>query len=237
MDKREVARWNRHLKIKKVRQDHAAVSVGALVQRRFARHDELVAAVQTQLDSPAGRTEGATRQKSAEETRVIAQVLPVVNALYLVYLDSTETDDKALEKAHALRRTKSDYTALPAALVLAEARNVARQAAPLAAKLAEANLDADDLRELNEAIAAFDRYMAAPQVSRASGKTSTSTLSAALLAADQFIKAELRPAVETLKPKQPAFYQALIEAMRIDDAPGARGNGDDEPTPPAGPKA
>ena len=231
MDKQQTARWNRQLKIKQVRQDHAATPVGGLVTRSFARHDELLTAADTLLTSPAGRSAGATLQKSAEEKQMIAAVLPLANALHLLYREAGDG-----EKAHALRRHKTDYQALPGALALAEVRNVARQARANAKALAaEADLDQADLDELDEAAAAYAQLLAAPKVARETGKATNSALDTALRAADQFVKLELTPAVELLRRKQPAFYTALREAMRVDDAAGARTPA--TPAKPAGPAA
>ena len=235
MDKQQTARWNRQLKIKQVRRDHAAIPVGKLVVRKFARHDELLAAADDLMTSPAGRTTGATLQKSTEEKRAVALALPFANALHLLYLEANET-----EKAHALQLKKTDYEALPGALALAETRNVAKQARANAQALAdEADLDQNDLDELDGANEAFGDLMTAPKVAREAGKITTTALGDALSAADLFVKKELTPAVETLKGKHRAFYEALKQAMRIDDAPGARATDtlDPEPTPPTAPAA
>lgn len=228
MDKQQTARWNRQLKIKQVRKDHAATPVGGLVTRSFARHDELLTAADTLMASPAGRSEGATLQKSTEEKHMIAVVLPIANALHLLYLEAKDE-----EKAHALRLNKTDYQALPGALALAEVRNVAKQARTRAKPLAEeADLDKANLDELDEAAEAFSQLLTAPKVARETGKAANTALDAALRAADQFVKKEFSAAVELLKRKQPAFYAALREAMRVDDAPGARGTDDAKPTGP-----
>ena len=235
MDKQQTARWNRQLKIKQVRRDHAAIPVGKLVTRKFTRHDELMAAADDLMTSPTGRTAGATLQKSTEEKRAVALALPFANALHLLYL---EAEDE--EKAHALRLLKSDYTGLGGPLLLAEARNVAKQARTNAKALAtDADLDKADLDELDEAIGAFDALMTAPKVAIETGKNANTALDAALRAADVYVKEKLTPAVELLKRKQPKYYDALRAAMRIDDAPGARGSGNAAPTPgrPAGPAA
>ena len=235
MDKQQTARWNRQLKLKQVRKDHAATPVAGLVARAFAHHDALLATADDLMTSPAGRSAGATLKKSTEEKRVVAVVLPVANGLHLLYLEAGDE-----EKAHALRRLKSDYNALSGALLLAEARNVAKQARANAKALAaEADLDKADLDELDEANGALDTLMTAPKVAIETGKTTNTALDAALRAADKYVKEKLTPAVELLKRKQPKFYDALREAMRIDDAPGARGSGDTAPAPgkPAGPVA
>ena len=235
MDKQQTARWKRQLKLRQVRQDHAATPVSGLVSRAFARHDALLAAADDLMTSPAGRSAGATLKKSTEEKRVVAVVLPIANALHLLYL---EAEDE--EKAHALRLFKSDYNALPGPLLLAEARNVAKQARTNAKALAtDADLDKADLDELDEAIGAFAALMTAPKVAIETGKNANTALDAALRAADVYVKEKLTPAVELLKRKQLKFYAALRAAMRIDDAPGARGSGDVAPTPgkPAGPAA
>lgn len=216
MDKQQTARWNRQLKIKQVRRDHAATPVPGLVARIFARHDALLTTADDLLTLPAGRSAGITRKKSEEEKQLIAQALPFANALHLIYLEAG--DD---EKAHALRLKKSDYTALAGPLVLAEGRNVAGQARICAKALAtEANLDADDLLQLDQAIKGFGDLLTAPKVAIETGKTTNSELTAALRAADAFVKKELAPAIETLKLKQTKLYDALREAMRVDDAPG-----------------
>ena len=228
MDKHQTARWKRQLKIKQVRQDYAATPVSGLVSRAFARHDALLATADDLMTSPAGRSEGATRKKSTEEKRVVAVVLPIANALHLLYL---EAEDE--EKAQALRLLKSDYNALPGPLLLAEARNVAQQARANAKALADdADLTKADLDELDAATAAFDALLTAPKLAREAGKTTHTALDAALRAADVFVKKELTPAVELIKRKQTAFYNSLREAMRIDDAPGARSTGAAAPATP-----
>ena len=229
MDKPQTARWNRQLKLKQVRQDFAATPVGPLMARKFARHDALLQAADDLMSTPAGRSQGATLKKSVEEKNTVAQVLPFANALHLLYLEAGEA-----EKAHALRLKKSDYMALPAALVLAEARNVAQQARALAKPLADdAGLDQADLDGFDRTMAAFAQVMAAPKVAIEAGKNTNTALDAALSAADLFVKTELAAAMETIKGKNRPFYDALLQAMRIDDAPGARGTG----TPPAKPAA
>ncbi|WP_310391156.1 hypothetical protein [Hymenobacter sp.] len=227
MDKQQTARWNRQLKLKQVRQDHATVPVPGLVTRAFARHDALLTAADDLMAAPAGRSEGATLKKSTEERNLIAVVVPIANALHLLYLEAQDE-----EKAYALRRNKSDYQSLPGPLVLAEARNVAAHARANAKALAaEAELDKADLDELDQATAAFSALLTAPKVARETGKASNSALDAALRAADAHVKQTLAPAIETLKRKQPAFYAALREALRIDDAPGARAEAPEPPTP------
>ena len=231
MDKQQTARWKRQLKLKQVRQDFAATPVSGLVSRAFARHDALLATADDLMTSPAGRSTGATLKKSTEEKRVVTLVLPVANALYLLYL---EAEDE--EKAHALRLLKSDYNSLPGTLLLAEARNVAKQARANAKALAdEADIDKADLDELDAAIGAFDKLMTAPKVSIENGKNTNTALDAALRAADKYVKEKLTPTVELLSRKQPKFYEALRTAMRIDDAPGARGSGDAAPPAPGKP--
>ena len=231
MDKQQTARWNRQLKLKQVRQDHAAIPVGGLVARAFARHDALLATADDLMSSPAGRSEGATLKKSTEEKRVVEVVLPIANALHLLYLEAGDE-----EKAHALRLLKSDYTALPGPLLLAEARNVAKQARANAKALAaEADIDKADLDELDAAIGAFDKLMTAPKVAIETGKNTNTALDAALRAADKYVKEKLTPTVELLSRKQPTFYEALRTAMRIDDAPGARGSDDTAPPAPGKP--
>lgn len=229
MDKPQTARWNRQLKIKQVRQDFAATPVAALVARKFTRHDELLKAADDLMSAPTSKSRGATLKKSEEENKVMAQAMPFANALHLLYLEAGED-----EKAHALLRNKSDYTALPGALVLAEGRKVSKQAHALAQTLAaDADLNTADLKALDGAIDAFGKVIAAPKVAIEAGKNTNTALDAALSAADLFVKMELTPALETLKGKNRKFYDALKQAIRIDDAPGAHGPA----TPPAKPAA
>ncbi len=164
----------------------------------------------------------ATLKKSAEEKRAIAAALPVANAFYLLYLED-ETDPAASEKAHALRCNKTDYVALPAAMALAETRRVAQQALALKAKLAsDAGIAKPELDELTAANAAFGQLLAAPKLAIEAGKTNRTALGTALKATDKFVEAKLRPAIKTLSPAFAGLRAALLQAMRIDDAPGAR---------------
>lgn len=227
MDKQQTARWKRQLKLKQVRLAHATTPVGGLVTRAFARHEALLQAADDLMTAPAGRSEGATLKKGAEEKRVVAVVLPIANALRLLYQEAGDE-----ESAQAVRVLKSDYNALAGPLLLAEARNVAKQAHAQAKELAaEADLDKDDLAELDDANKAFAALLTAPKVAIETGKTTNAALDTALRAADVFVKDTLTPAVETLKRKQPAFYEALRAALRIDDAPGPRSSADVSPSP------
>ena len=212
-----------------MRQAHSGPAVLGLVARVFAWHEELLTQLTTLMKNPAGRSEGATLQKSKQEKRAIAAALPVANALYLLHLED-EDDEQASEKAHALRRNKSAYSALPAALALAETRNVAQQAAPLKKLLAdEAGIGQAALDELTAANEAFSKLLAAPKVAIEAGKNNRSAVSAALKAADKFVEDKLRPAVRTLGDEYRELREALLQAMRIDDAPGARGAGEEKP--------
>ena len=101
----------------------------------------------------------------------------------------------------------------------------------------EADLDSADLDELDEANAAFSNLMTAPKVSIEAGKTANEALDTALRTADTFVKETLAPAIETLKRKQPRFYEALRAAIRIDDAPGTRGSDDGAAPQPGKPTA
>jgi hypothetical protein len=236
MDKEQVANWNRHLKIRQVRKEHAGVPVSKLVTRVLDRHEALLQTAEGLMDTPEGRSEGATLKKSKEEKRAIAAALPVANAMYLLYLED-EADAQGSEKAHALKRFKTDYDALPGPLTLAETRNVARQALAMKTKLAdEADIDADDLGELDKANQAFGELLTAPKLAREKGKTKRTALDTALKAADLFVESDLRPATKTMKGAAADFRDALLEAMRIDDAAGPdKGADDTKPTPdPAG---
>lgn len=232
MEKFQVANWNRQLKIRKVRADYAGVPISKLVTRVLDRHEALLQTAEGLMDTPEGRSEGATLKKSKEEKRAIAAALPVANAMYLLYLED-EDDEQGSEKAHALKRFKTDYDVLPGALTLAETRNVAKQAQTMKTKLAdEADIDAKDLGELAKANDTFSKLLSAPKLAREKGKTKRTALGTALKAADLFIDSDLRPAAKTMKGEATDFRNALLEATRIDDA-ASPGKGPDEvkPTP------
>ena len=231
MDKQQVANWERQLKIRKVAKANAGLALSPLSKRVLAGHEALLAKVQGLLDDPAGRSEGATLQKSKEEKRAVAAALPVANALYLLHRED-KADEKGSEKAHALRRNKSDYD-MPAALALAETRNVAKQAKAMEALLlSESEIEKDDLKELDAANMAFGDLLAAPKLAIEEGKTALKALGAALKAADKYVESDVRPMVKSVRRKFPDFAAALLEAMRIDDAAGAR---KDPPAAPATP--
>ena len=128
---------------------------------------------------------------------------------------------------------KSDYD-LPAALVLAETRNVAKQAKAMGDKLlSESEIEADDLKELDEANEAFGNLLAAPKGTIEEGETALSALGAALKAADKYVESDVRPMVKSVSKKFSPFATAMLEAMRIDDAAGARKGTADAPATPA----
>ena len=93
----------------------------------------------------------------------------------------------------------------------------------------EADLDHADLTELDHANTVFAQLLAAPKVTIETGKATNQALTAALAAADAFVKQELARAVELLRRKQPALYAALREAMRVDDAPAGAAPAPDKP--------
>ena len=222
MEKSQVANWNRQLKVKSVYDAYAGPALPGLVLRVFGQHTGLLQMATTLMGGPEGRSAGATLKKSAEEKRAIAAALPVANALYLLHLED-ETDDQASEKAHALRRNKTDYVALPAAVALNETRRVAQQALALKAKLAsDAGIAKPELDELTAANTAFGQLLVAPKLAIEAGKTNRTALDTALKAADKFVEAKLRPATKTLGPAFKDLREALLQALRIDDAPGAR---------------
>ncbi len=222
MEKPQVANWNRQLKVKSVYDAYAGPALPGLVLRVFGQHTALLQAATALMDGPEGRSKGATLKKSEEQQRAIAAALPVANALYLLYLED-ETDAQASEKAHALRRNKTDYKALPAAVALTETRRVAQQAQTLKTKLAsDAGIGKPELDELAAANAAFKQLLAAPKLVIEAGKTNRTALGTALKAADKFVEAKLRPATKTLGLAFKGLREALLQALRIDDAPGAR---------------
>ena len=236
MEKFQVANWNRQLKIRKVREEHAGVSISKLVARVLGRHEALLQTAEGLMDTPEGRSKGATLKKSKEEKRAIAAALPVANAMYLLYLEDKD-DEQGSEKAHALKRFKTDYDALPGALTLAETRNVARQAKvpAMKKKLAEeADIDTVELAELDGANETFSQLLSAPKLAQEKGKTKRTALGTALKAADLFVESDLRPATKTMKGEAIPFRDALLEAMRIDDA-ASPDNGPDDVKPPTDP--
>ena len=218
MNKDQFARLARHRKVKQVLADQATavadVPAFAALAAQFLQQLGL-------LDGAARKkpvtSAGATLTKGTAGTALIARLVKVANALYLLYKAAQPSPN--LEEAAKLHRRPSDYTALAELELATEAHDLNQRAtANKAALLKDYNLTADDLKTLGEDAQSFDTQLSAPQLAIDARKIKGATATATLSALNLFLKDDLRAGMELLKDTHRDAYDALREASQVDDA-------------------
>ena len=223
MNKDQLARLQRHRKVKQVLADHAlavaAVPAFAKLAARFLQQLGL-------LDGTARRnpvtSEGATLAKTAAGTALIARLVKAANALYLLYKAAEPVPN--LEEAAKLHRRDSDYTNMPNLELATEARDLSQRAtANKAALLSDYNYTAAEVKALADDANSFDGILTAPQLAIDASKIKGATAKTTLSALNVFLRDDLRAGMELLKATHPEAYQALREASQVDDAGYGKG--------------
>lgn len=218
MTKDQLARLERHRKVRKILTDNAAV-VAAVPA--FARVATAYQAQLTLLDGAAERnavsSEGATQSKSAAAVALTARLVKAANALYLVYKAAVPTPN--LTEAAKLRRRRSDYTSLTALELATEAAALSgRVTANTTLLRTDYNLSAADQQALAAEAAAFSANLPNPQLAIDAAKTKGATTKTTLSALNAFLRDDLRAGLELLRDTAPDTYRALREASQVNDA-------------------
>jgi hypothetical protein len=217
MNKDQLARLARHNKVKQVLTDNptAVASVPAFA-KLAARYLGQVALLGGTAQRNAVTSEGATLAKSTVGTALIARLVKMANALYLLYKAATPPN---LEEAAKLHRRPSDYVNLTELELAAEAISLNQRATANKALLtSDYNFPAADLKALADDATAFSNQLATPQLAIDDAKVRGATATATLSALNIFLKDDLRAGMELLKDSQPEVYKALREASQVDDA-------------------
>ena len=218
MNKDQFARLARHRKVKQVLADNAPAVADVPA---FAGLAAQYLAQLALLDGAARRkpvtSAGATLAKGTAGTALIARLVKVANALYLLYKAAQPTPN--LEEAAKLHRRPSDYTALSELELATEAHDLNQRAtANQAALIKDYNLTAADLATLAADAQSFDTKLSAPQLAIDARKIKGATATATLSALNIFLRDDLRAGMELLKDTHRDAYDALREASQVDDA-------------------
>ena len=218
MNKDQFARLARHRKVKQVLADHApAVADVPAFAGLAARYLAQLALLDGAARKKPVTSAGATLAKGTAGTALIARLMKVANALYLLYKAAQPTPD--LEEAAKLHRHLSDYTAFSELELATEAHDLSQRAtANQAALLKDYNLIAADLTTLAADAQSFDTQLSAPQLAIDAYKIKGATAKNTLSALNDFLRDDLRAGMELLKDTHRDAYDALREASQVDDA-------------------
>ncbi len=229
MTKRQIARLNRHGKVRFVLAEFAdVVARTAALQRRASAYRMLLDALPTLEQAQQRRSlRGVTELKDLSESGLITRLVKSANALSLFYKDQPTPD---LVAARALYLQPSDYDAFTDEELLTEARDVNQQVQAHAAALATGyNLPAPDSAALAALVESFKDQKPAPRSEIGKRKVNGETLRRALKATDVYLTEELLSAGKIVADTAPEFYARLVEAARIDDI-GPAGKAPSPPT-------
>jgi len=217
MNKDQFARLTRHRKVKQVLADQtdavAAVPAFARLSARYLTQLGL-------LDGTATRkpvtSQGATLAKTAAGTALIARLVKVANALYLLYKAEEPAN---LEEATKMHRRASDYVRMTDLELATEAIDLNKRVATNKEELMkDYNLDAAAIKALGEDARKFDNDLESPQLAIDAAKLKGATAKTTLSALNIFLRDDLRSGMELLKDSHPEAYAALREASQVDDA-------------------
>ena len=221
MNKRQIARLNRHGKVRVVLTEFDAVvqATPALLTRVSAYRALLAPLPNLEQAQQRRSLRGITELKDLSESGLIARLVKSANALNLFYEDQTPAD---LAAARALHLHKSDYDAFTDEELLTEARDVNQQVQAHATALATGyNLPVAYATALSTLVASFGDQKPAPKSEIGKRKVNGETLRRALKAADDYLTVRLLNAAKIVMDTAPDFYARLVEAARIDDIGGA----------------
>lgn len=220
MNKDQLARLQRHHKVKQALADNATavadVPAFAALATDYLAQLALLDESGRKTEAPAA---GATRSKALAGTGLIARLVKAASALYLLY-----KADGNLAEATQLHRRDSDYTAMTDLELATEGTALHHRVMARQADLKKSyNLTDDFLRALATDAAAFRAQLTAPQLAIDAAKIKRATARVVLSALNVFLRDDLRAGMELLKDTHPAAYDALREASQVDDARYGKG--------------
>ena len=218
MSKDQIARLQRHRKVKQTLADYAAAVASVPA---FAGLSTQYLAQLGLLDGAATRnavtSEGATLAKNTAGTALITRLVRAANALYLFYKAATPAPN--LEEAAKMHLRPSDYRRLGELELATAATDLAQRTATHKTKLiSDYGLSAANVTALAADAQAFEGLLSNPQLAIDAGKIKGGSVRLTLSALNRFLKDDLRAGMELLKENQPEAYAALREASQVDDA-------------------
>ena len=218
MSKDQIARLQRHRKVKQTLADYAAavasVPAFAGLSTQYLAQLGLLSGAVTRN---AVTSEGATQAKNTAGTALITRLVRAANALYLFYKAATPAPN--LEEAAKMHLRPSDYRRLGELELATAATDLAQRTATHKAKLiSDYGLSAANVTALAADAQAFDGLLSNPQLAIDAGKLKGGSVRLTLSALNRFLKDDLRAGMELLRENQPEAYAALREASQVDDA-------------------
>ena len=215
MNKDQLARLQRHRKVKQTLADYAAavaaVPAFAALATGYLAQLGLLDTAGRKAASPAT---GATLSKNTAGTALIARLVKAANALYLLYKAEGNLIDTA-----QLHRRDSDYTTMTELALATEATDLNQRVQARKADLKKSyNVQDDFLTALAADAASFSSQLTAPQLAIDAAKIKGATARVTLSALNGFLRDDLRAGMELLKDIHRAAYDALREASQVDDA-------------------
>lgn len=216
MNKNQKARLGRHAKVDAVLtdfQDAIDKLPGTLsvVQQYRKLAGPLLPARQQQRPS----SEGITTTKADTETDLIGYLVRAASGLYLVLRALNTPESRAA--ADNLHRRRSDYTAFDDQELQTESTAVYNLALDHAAALATFNFTADDLSALGTLVGANETQAPLPKLAIENTKIGGQNFRAALRTLDDYLKDDLRAAIDPLEKSHADLFQRFHQARRIDD--------------------
>ena len=218
MNKDQIARLQRHRKVKQTLADYAAAVASVPA---FAALGTQYLAQLGLLDGAASRnavtSEGVTLAKNTAGTALIGRLVRAANALYLFYKAATPAPN--LTEAAKMPLRPSDYRRQGELELATTAADLAQRITTHKTKLiSDYGLNAANVAALTADAQAFGGLLGSGQLAIDAGKIKGTTTRLALSALNRFLKDDLRAGMELLQENQPAAYAALREASQVDDA-------------------
>ncbi|RTQ49614.1 hypothetical protein EJV47_12415 [Hymenobacter gummosus] len=200
-------------------------------------HQELSALV-ARLDPTAERQQAAVTPEQPGAVKKATRLLLAQRAGDMAAALLALADELADIRLH----TDSDYTESqlarkPDADLLRIAQNLHARATDHAQALAEQDVTADELSELQAAINAFKAEQAAPRLTVAEGKAHKQAINADLRQATALLKNRVDKFMVRFRRSQPQFhtaYQSARQTINTATRPGKNDKPDPGTTPPAG---
>ena len=215
MNKDQLARLQRHRKVKQTLADHATAVADVPAFAGLAAQYLAQLGLLDNAGRKAGTpTTGATLSKATAGTALVARLVKAANALYLLY-----KADGDLTAATQLHRRDSDYTTMPDLELATEAIDLNQRVQARQADLKKGyNVQDDFLAALAADAESFGTQLTAPQLAIDAAKIKGATARVTLSTLNVFLRDDLRAGMELLKDTHRAAYDALREASQVDDA-------------------
>ncbi len=217
MNKDQFARLERHRKVKQKLADWkpAVDAVPAFAELAADYLGRLALLDGTARKRPV-TSQGATAANNTASDALIARLVKMANALWLLYRKEGNQAE-----ADKLPRRASAYQGMQELELATIGLDLSKRVTARKGDLANYNIKDADVTALATDALAFDQALQNPQLAIDDQKLKGAAAKANLSALNHFLRDDLRAGMELLKDTEPDAYQALREASQVDD-PGYR---------------